>query len=80
MPLKNTMKALADPTRCTILNLLKKSSLSAGDIAENFEMSLPAVDHIKRCRFDQRQTYIFYELNDFIPDEDILWIRDLRCN
>lgn len=52
MPLKNTMKALADPTRCTILNLLKKSSLSAGDIAENFEMSLPAVDHIKRCRFD----------------------------
>lgn len=43
MPLKNTIKTLADPTRCTILNLLKKSSLSAGDIAENFEMSSPAV-------------------------------------
>lgn len=39
MPLKNTIKTLADPTRCTILNLLKKSSLSA----ENFEMSSPAV-------------------------------------
>ena len=36
MPVKNTIKTLADPTRCTILNLLKKSSLSAGDIAEKF--------------------------------------------
>ena len=36
MGIQNTMKALADPTRRTILNLLKKSRLSAGEIAEHF--------------------------------------------
>ena len=34
--LQNTMRALADPTRRTILNLLKKRRLSAGEIAEHF--------------------------------------------
>ena len=41
--IQNTMKALADPTRRTVLNLLKKRSLSAGEIAGHFDMSLPAV-------------------------------------
>ena len=41
--IQNTMKAIADPTRRTILNLLTKSRLSAGEIAEHFDMSLPAV-------------------------------------
>ena len=43
MGIQNTMRALADPTRRTILSLLKKSRLSAGEIAEHFDMSLPAV-------------------------------------
>ena len=43
MGIQNTMKAIADPTRRTILNLLTKSRLSAGEIAEHFDMSLPAV-------------------------------------
>ena len=43
MGIQTTMKALADPTRRTILNLLKKRSLSAGEIAEHFSVSLPAV-------------------------------------
>ena len=83
--IQNTMKALADPTRRTILNLLKKSRLSAGEIAEHFEMSLPAVSrHLAVLRDadlirDQREgRFIYYELNASVLDEALLWLKDLR--
>lgn len=83
--LQNTMKALADPTRRTILNLLKKSRLSAGEIAEHFDMSMPAVSKhltvLKEADMirDQREgKYIFYELNASVLDEALLWLKDLR--
>ena len=79
------MKALADPTRRTILNLLKKSRLSAGEIAEHFDMSLPAVSkHLTVLKeadliMDQREgKYIFYALNASVLDEALLWLNDLR--
>ncbi len=83
--IQNTMKALADPTRRTILNLLKKNRLSAGEIAEHFDMSLPAVSkHLTVLKGadlirDQREgKYIFYELNASVLDETLLWLKDLR--
>lgn len=83
--IQNTMKALADPTRRTILNLLKKSRLSAGEIAEHFNMSLPAVSKhlavLKEADLirDKREgKYIFYELNASVLDEALLWLKDLR--
>ncbi|MBO4686918.1 MAG: winged helix-turn-helix transcriptional regulator [Clostridiales bacterium] len=83
--MQNTMKALADPTRRTILNLLKKSRLSAGEIAEHFNMSLPAVSKhlavLKEADLirDKREgKYIFYELNASVLDEALLWLKDLR--
>ena len=83
--IQNTMKALADPTRRTILNLLKKSRLSAGEIAEHFDMSLPAVSkHLTVLKeadliMDQREgKYIFYALNASVLDEALLWLNDLR--
>ncbi len=85
MSIQNTMKALSDPTRRTILNLLKKKRLSAGEIADNFDMSLPAVSkHLNILKDadlirDQREgKYIFYELNATVLDEALLWLRDLR--
>ena len=85
MGIQNTMKALADPTRRTILSLLKKSRLSAGEIAEHFDMSLPAVSKhltvLKEADLirDQREgKYIFYELNASVLDEALLWLKDLR--
>ena len=85
MGIQNTMKALADPSRRTILNLLKKSRLSAGEIAEHFNMSLPAVSKhlavLKEADLirDQREgKYIFYELNASVLDEALLWLKDLR--
>ena len=83
--IQNTMKALADPNRRTILSLLKKSRLSAGEIAEHFDMSLPAVSKhltvLKEADLirDQREgKYIFYELNASVLDEALLWLKDLR--
>ena len=43
--LSKTLQALADPTRREILRLLSEKDLSAGQIAENFAMSLPSVSH-----------------------------------
>ena len=83
--IQSTMKALADPTRRTILNLLKKRSLSAGEIAEHFSVSLPAVSKhlavLKEADLirDRREgKYIYYELNATVLDEALLWLRDLR--
>ena len=85
MGIQNTLKALADPTRRTILHLLKQSRLSAGEIAEHFDMSLPAVSKhlavLKEADLirDQREgKYIFYELNASVLDETLLWLKDLR--
>lgn len=85
MGIQHTMRALADPTRRTILNLLKKSRLSAGEIAEHFDMSLPAVSKhlavLKEADLirDQREgKFIFYELNASVLDEALLWLKDLR--
>ncbi len=85
MGIQNTMRALADPTRRTILNLLKKNSLAAGEIAEHFEMSMPAVSKhlavLKEADLirDRREgKYIYYELNASVLDEALLWLTELR--
>lgn len=85
MPLQTTMRALADPTRRTILKLLKQSPLAAGAIAEHFEISLPAVSkHLSvlkeadliRDRRDGK--FMIYELNATVLDEVLLWLTELR--
>lgn len=80
-----TLKALADPTRREILNMLKRRSLSAGAIAEQFEMSAPAISkHLNILKDadlirDRREgKYIYYELNASVLDEVLLWINDLK--
>lgn len=85
MGIQNTLRALADPTRREILNMLKKSSLPAGAIAEHFEMSAPAVSkHLSILKDadlirDRREgKYIMYELNASVLDEVLLWVSDLK--
>ncbi len=85
MGLQDTMRALSDSTRRTILNMLKKGSLSAGEIAEQFDMSMPAVSkHLGILKDadlirDRREgKYIFYELNASVLEEVALWIEDIR--
>lgn len=85
MGLQQTMKALADPTRREILNLLKSGRLSAGEIGDHFDITAAAISRhlsvLKEADLieDTRDgKYIFYELNASVLEEIMLWITDLK--
>ena len=85
MGLQQTLKALADPTRREILNLLKGGKRSAGEISEQFAISAAAVSrHLSVLKeadlvTDTREgKFIFYELNASVLEEILLWISDLK--
>jgi DNA-binding transcriptional ArsR family regulator len=79
------MRALADPTRREILNLLKGGQMTAGEIGERFDMTAAAISRhlsvLKEADLirDQRDgKYIIYELNASVLEEIMLWLSDLR--
>lgn len=85
MGLQQTMKALADPTRREILNLLKKRKLSAGEITDHFSVTAAAISRhlsvLKEADLieDSRDgKYIYYTLNASVLEEIILWITELK--
>ena len=78
MTLSKTFKALADPTRRKILELLKKRDLSAGEIAENFAITLPSLTHhfniLKEADLisqERQGQQIIYSLNLSVLEEMI---------
>ena len=85
MSLQNTLKALSDPIRREILNLLKSGRLSAGEITEHFSVTGAAVSRhlsvLKEAdliRDTREGKFIFYELNASVLEEIMLWITDLK--
>ena len=85
MGLQQTLRALADPTRRDILNMLKKGKLSAGEITDQFTVTAAAISRhlavLKEADLvrDQREgKFIFYELNASVLEEIMLWITDLK--
>ena len=85
MSLQQTLKALADPTRREILNLLKGGPKSAGALCERFDISGAAVSrHLSVLKeadlvCDSREgKYIYYELNTSVLEEALLWLTDLK--
>ncbi len=85
MGLQTTLRALADPTRREILNLLKTGRRSAGEITERFPISAAAISRhlsvLKEAGLirDHREgKYIFYELNASVLEEIMLWITELK--
>ena len=85
MSLQSTLRALSDPTRREILELLKRGSLSAGEITEHFPVTAAAVSrHLGVLREadlirDRREgKYIYYELNATVLEEILLWVESLR--
>ena len=85
MGLQQTLKALSDPTRREILNLLKRGKLSAGEITDHFHITAAAISrHLSVLKDadlieDTREgKYIFYELNVSVLEEIMLWISDLK--
>ncbi|RKM53799.1 ArsR family transcriptional regulator [Butyrivibrio sp. X503] len=85
MGFNETMKALSDPTRRTILNLLKDNTLSAGDICEHFDMTGATISHhlsqLKKAGLiteSKQKNFIYYSLNASVLEEVMLWISDLK--
>ena len=85
MSLQLTLKALSDPIRREILNLLKAGPMSAGDISARFDVTGAAVSRhlsvLKEADLirDKREgKFIFYELNASVLEEILLWITELK--
>ena len=85
MALQHTLRALADPVRREILNLLKKERLSAGEITDKFSITGAAISRhlsvLKEAdliRDTRAGKYIFYEINTSVLEEALLWISDLK--
>ncbi|MEZ4902454.1 MAG: autorepressor SdpR family transcription factor [Spirosomataceae bacterium] len=78
----NTLfRALNDPTRRQILELLREGDLTAGDIADQFAMSKPSISHhldlLKQAELvdaDKRGQFIYYSLNTTVLDELLTWL------
>ena len=85
MGLQQTMKALADPIRREILNMLKGGRMSAGEIVDRFPVTgasisrhlsiLKEADLVRDTREGQ---HIYYELNASVLEEILLWVKDLK--
>lgn len=85
MSMQDTLQALADPTRREILNLIKQSRMSAGEISNHFSISGAAVSRhlsvLKEAdliRDEREGKYIYYELNATVLEEILLWISELK--
>ena len=85
MGLQNTLKALSDPIRREILELLKQRRMSAGEICDHFDITAAAISRhlsvLKEAdliRDDRQGKYIFYELNTSVLEEIMLWITALK--
>lgn len=85
MGLQSTLKALADPIRREILNLLKAGSLSAGEISSHFSVTdasisrhLSVLKDADLIRDHREGKFIIYELNVSVLEEIMLWITELK--
>ena len=85
MGLQNTIKALSDPIRREILEMLKSGRMAAGEIAEKFTVSGAAISkHLSVLREadlirDTREgKFIYYELNTSVLEEVMLWLSGLK--
>ena len=85
MSLQSTLRALADPIRREILNLLKKERLSAGEIAEHFDVTAASISRhlsvLKEAdliRDTRKGKFIYYDINTSVLEETLLWLNNLK--
>ena len=85
MGIQNTLKALSDPIRREILDMLKAGRMAAGEIAEKFPVSGAAVSkHLSvlkeadLIRDTREGKFIYYELNISVLEEVMLWLVTLK--
>ena len=85
LALQQTLRALADPIRREILNMLKNGRLSAGEITDKFPVTgasisrhLSVLKDADLIRDTREGKFIFYELNTSVLEEAMLWLIDLK--
>lgn len=78
-------KALNDPTRREILQLLQERDMTAGEIAEQFHISFPSISHhldiLKQANLvtaEKDGQYIYYSLNTTVVDEILKWLMQFK--
>ncbi len=85
MAIQQTLRALADPIRREILNLLRGGRMSAGDITDHFPVTAASISRhlsvLKEAdliRDTREGKFIFYDLNTSVLEDVMLWITDLK--
>ena len=85
MGLQQTLRAISDPVRREIIEMLKGGRMSAGDITARFDISGAAISRhlsvLKEAdliRDTREGKFIFYELNASVFEEIIIWITALK--
>jgi DNA-binding transcriptional ArsR family regulator len=84
MGMSETLKAISDPVRRNILEMLKQESKSAGEIAEKFDLTGATVSYhlsqLKKANLiteTKYKNFIYYELNVSVFEEVLVWIYQL---
>lgn len=79
--MNSIFKALNDATRREILELLRENDMTAGEIADRFNMSWPSISHhldiLKQAKLvsaEKEGQYIYYSLNTTVVDEIMKWL------
>ena len=82
MGFAETFKALSDPVRRDILVMLKNGKMTAGDIADHFELTNATVSyHLAQLKkadllFETKvKNFIYYDINISVFEEIMLWIK-----
>ena len=83
--MNNLFKALNDPTRRAILEMLRDKDMTAGDIAGKFDMSWPSVSHhleiLRKAGLVVSQKegqFLYYSINTTVMDDMLQWILQFK--
>lgn len=85
MAFAEVFKALSDPVRREILQLLKKGRMSAGEIVSQFDMTGATISYhlsiLKKADLvteTKVKNFVYYELNASVVEEIMLWLSQLK--
>ncbi|OSZ81565.1 transcriptional regulator [Chitinophagaceae bacterium IBVUCB2] len=84
--MNSVFKALNDPTRREILQLLQQKDMTAGEIADQFNISFPSISHhldlLKQARLviaEKEGQYVYYSLNTTVVDDILKWLMQFKA-
>ena len=85
MGFAETFKALSDPVRREILEMLKRERMSAGEIGKQFDMTGATISYhlsiLKKAELvkeSKEKNFVYYELNTTVVEEVMLWLSGLK--